>query len=412
VPAYTVSQLTRYLREYLEHDPLLGDLWVTGEISNLTVSQAGHLYFTLKDAEGQLRCVMFQGGQGGEHAQDGAAVVVHSRVSFYEARGLLELRVDIVVPEGTGALQAQFDALKKRLEEEGLFEVTRKRALPPFPQTIGVVTSPTGAVFHDICHVLRRRYPLVKVRLAPTPVQGTEAVEGIVRALDLLNQEDNVDLIILARGGGSLEELWAFNEEAVARAVYASRIPVVSGVGHETDVTIADYVADVRAPTPSAAAEVAVPDVAVLKEQVAGCRRGVAQAFVNVVAERRRELSTATHRLVFLAPDVGEHRRRIDDLCQAVTRALAGRLSLLRERVNSLWSRLQALEPQDTLRRGYAIVQRDPSGTIISRVGQARDGEALKVTVSNGAFPATVGAGSKRKRARRKAEAHAARPLF
>ena len=412
MPAYTVSQLTRYLKEYLEHDSLLADLWVTGEVSNLTASQAGHLYFTLKDAEGQLRCVMFQGGQGSEHARDGAAVVVHGRVSFYEARGLLELRVDIVVPEGIGALQAQFDALKKRLEEEGLFEVSRKRPLPSFPQTIGVVTSPVGAVFHDICHVLRRRYPLVKVRLAPSPVQGNEAVEGIVRALDALNQGDDVDLIILARGGGSLEELWPFNEEAVARAVYASRIPVVSGVGHETDTTITDYVADVRAPTPSAAAEIAVPDASVLKEQVAGYRRSVAQAFATLVRDRRRELSASTHRLGFLAPDVGERRRRVDDLCQAASRALARRLSLLGERVHNLESRMQALEPQHTLRRGYAIVQRDPAGTIISRVGQAQDGEALKITVSNGAFPATAGTGGKRKRTRRKAEAHAGRALF
>jgi len=412
VPVYTVSQLTHYLRESLTSDPLLADLWVSGEVSNSTTSQAGHIYFTLKDAEGQLRCVMFQGGEGSEHVQDGAAVVVHGHVSFYELRGLLELVTDIVAAEGVGVLQAQFEALKRRLEEEGLFEPSRKRPLPAFPQVIGVVTSPVGAALQDIRNVLQRRYPLVRLLVAPTPVQGDEAAPGIVRALDALNQRDDVDVIIVARGGGSLEELWPFNEESVARAIYASRIPVVSGVGHETDFTIADYVADVRAPTPSAAAEIAVPDAAGLREQVQGCRERLLQALDSLARELRYSLSASQQRLWFLSPNIDEYRRRVDDLSQSAARGLERKMSLLHERCEALQRRLQALEPGDTLRRGYAIVQRDPAGSIISRVGQVRGGEALRITVSNGDFPATAGGGRKPRRSGKKVETHAGRALF
>ena len=409
---HTVSQLTRYLREVLTSDPFLSDLWVSGEVSNSTTSQAGHTYFTLKDAEGQIRCVMFQGGQGDEHIQNGSAIVTHGHVSLYEARGLLEMVVDIAVPEGVGALQAQFEALKQRLEEEGLFEPSRKRPLPEFPKVIGVVTSPTGAVLHDICHVLERRYPLVKVLVAPTPVQGNEAASGIVGALEALNRRDDVDTIILARGGGSLEELWPFNEEAVARAIYASRIPVVSGVGHETDFTIADYVADVRAPTPSAAAEIAVPDATVLREHVSSQDEYLRQHLSGLVTEMRYSLKASEQRLWFLAPNVEEYRRRVDDLSQSARRGLEQYLSLLHERSQGLRRRLEALEPQDTLRRGYAIVQRDPAGTIISRVGQARDGEPLRITVSNGDFPATAGGRKRPKRTKKKVDTYAGRPLL
>jgi exodeoxyribonuclease VII large subunit len=412
VAVQTVSQLTRYLREVLTGDPFLGDLWVTGAASNCTTSQAGHTYFTLKDADAQVRCVMFKGGQGSEHVQNGTALIVHGHVSIYEARGALQVVTDMAVPEGVGVLQAQFEALKKRLEEEGLFEPTRKRPLPEFPRVIGVVTSPTGAVLHDICHVLERRYPLVKVLLAPTPVQGDEAAQGIVSALEALNRRDDVDSIILARGGGSLEELWPFNEEMVAHAIFASRIPIATGVGHETDFTIADYVADVRAPTPSAAAEIAVPDVTVLQEQVGSQALYLHQLLSGLVIELRHTLASSQQRLRFLTPNIEEYRRRVDDLAQATHRGLQQHLSLLHERSEGLKRRLEALEPQDTLRRGYAIVQRATDEAIISRVGQARDGESLRITVSNGDFPATTGGKKRPKRNKKKVDSYAGKPLF
>jgi exodeoxyribonuclease VII large subunit len=261
----SVSQALSYLRELLETDYLLADVWISGEVSGPRTQPSGHTYFTLKDATSQMRGVLFRSAfvrqrRMAEHLEHGAQVIVHGRITIYEARGELQIVVDFVQPEGVGLRQAQFERLRTQLEEEGLFAADRKRPLPSFPKRIGVVTSAAGAVFHDICNVLTRRWPMAEVVLAPTPVQGPEAPYGIVGAIETLNLEGDVDVIIVARGGGSVEELWTFNEEAVARAVFGSLIPVVSAVGHETDFTICDYVADLRAPTPSAAAELVVPD--------------------------------------------------------------------------------------------------------------------------------------------------------
>src|SRR5438445_6355020 len=260
IEATTVSALARYLKDLLESNLTLTNLWVEGEISNLTRSQRGHVYFTLKDANAAIQCVMFQRQYRGSPLEGGAQVLAHGNVSFYEQRGNVQLIVDFVQPAGVGARQAEFESLKEKLAADGLFDQARKRPLPAFPARIGVVTSSTGAVFHDICQVLTRRWPLAEIVLAPTPVQGAQAAINIADAIRLLNAQPRIDVIIVARGGGSMEELWAFNEEIVARAVFASAVPVVSAVGHETDYTIADLVVDVRAPTPSAAAELVAPD--------------------------------------------------------------------------------------------------------------------------------------------------------
>ena len=254
MPTYTVSQVTSEIKELLESNPFLADLWIEGEISNLSIASSGHAYFNLKDQHAVLQAVMFRNRRGIEVLANGASVAAHGRVSFYEPRGTLNISVDVVAPQGLGELALELERLKQKLAAEGLFDPARKRPLPTFPQVIGVVTSPTGAVFHDIQNVLARRYPLAKLVLSPTMVQGGRAKESIAEALQRLDEEGDCDVIIVARGGGSLEDLWAFNEEVVARAIYACQTPVVSGVGHETDETVADYVADVRAPTPSAAA--------------------------------------------------------------------------------------------------------------------------------------------------------------
>src|SRR3990172_7585678 len=270
IEAYRVSWLARYLKELIESDLRLSNIWVDGEVSNLSRSSAGHLYFTLKDEEAQLRCVMFRRAHGGAPVENGAQVLAHGNVSFYEARGDLQLIVDFVQAAGVGVWQAQFERLKEQLEAEGLFDPARKRSLPEFPQRIGVVTSPVGAALHDICNVVGRRWPLAEIVLAPTPVQGPDAVPGIIGGIEQLNRRGDIDVIIAGRGGSSIEELWAFNEELVARAIFASVVPVVSAVGHETDVTIADFVADRRAPTPSAAAELVVPDRAEVAARIVG----------------------------------------------------------------------------------------------------------------------------------------------
>jgi exodeoxyribonuclease VII large subunit len=401
---YSVSSITTYLRELLETDPHLTDIWVSGEVSNLTRSTAGHLYFTLKDADSQLRCVFFRGAtlqrDLASMVESGAQVVAHGRVSLYEVRGDLQFYVDFVQPEGVGVLAMEFERLKTRLEQEGLFEQTRKRRLPPFPQRIGVVTSPTGAVFHDICVILARRWPLAEIVLAPSAVQGVEAVRGIVAGIAALNDEPDMDVIIVARGGGSMEELWAFNEEAVARAIYASHAPVVSAVGHETDVTIADYVADVRAPTPSTAAELVAPD-----------RHGV----LNALDTRRTALSTAVRlcldenvgcirgalsRMERCGPSIDRERQRVDDALRIAGALVDTATARSREHIGGFLLQLRSLHPQATLARGYALVEKD--GVAVRRVRDVKSGDALDVRVSDGSFPAR--AESKRSARRRKAQ--------
>ena len=390
MPVFTVSQVTQYLKESLEQDPLMADLWISGEVSNLRASPSGHSYFTVKDSQSQLRSVMFRGGKGADLLSDGGLVMAHGRISFYAARGDVQLIADLVMPEGTGPLFLELERLKMRLEEEGLFEPSRKRALPRFPGVIGLVTSLSGAVIHDICNVIGRRYPLAEILVAPTQVQGEGAAQGIVSALHSLNDDGRADVIILARGGGSLEELWPFNEEEVARAIYASRIPVVSAVGHERDYTIADLVADVRAPTPSAAAELTVPDAAGLAQEVHAYGESILRAVSYQLSDRKWQVDILAKQLRGHAPDIDTLLRRVDDLANLASTSLFNRLSLRQERIIGLEMRLQALSPSAILYRGYAIVQKSPDGRVVSRKEQVSAGEELNVTVSDGSFPATV----------------------
>ena len=364
-----MAEVTRYLRDLLETDGLLSDLWISGEVSNLSESAAGHLYFTLKDEASQLRCVLFHRARLALTLENGAAVVAHGRISIYEVSGTLQFYVDLVQPEGVGILHLEFERLKAKLAEEGLFEPARKRALPPFPKRIGVVTSPTGAVFSDIANIIGRRYPLVELVLAPTPVQGDGAAEGIVQALEALNNTEGIDLVILARGGGSLEELWAFNEEKVARAIYASKAPVISGVGHDTDFTIADFVADVRAPTPSAAAELAVPHRAELEGRIQSSRKAL---------------------VAVLCGDLDRYRQRIDELTRAASMHLRNLLAISKERLRGRELELASLSPLATLGRGYALVQQSATGEVISSISQVERGDAIDIKVSDGQFKGKV----------------------
>jgi exodeoxyribonuclease VII large subunit len=392
VAVYTVSQVAAYLRESLEGDPLLADLFVVGEVSNLRVSPAGHSYFTLKDGQAVLNAVMFKNQPGAHLLDDGVVISAHGRMTFYEPRGAANLMVDLAMPQGAGALALELEQLKLRLQAEGLFEPSRKRPLPRFPKVVGVVTSPAGSVFHDIQNVLRRRYPLAELVLAPTPVQGAEAAPRIAAAIEALNRDGRADVIIVARGGGSLEELWPFNEEMVARAIHASRIPVVSGVGHETDVTIADLVADLRAPTPSAAAELAVPSAAALGRELADLAQRGRRAALYQAERQRTQVSALARRLERGLPDVPVWRQRVDDLARSAHTALAHRLALTRRDVGSLEHRLAALDPAATLRRGFSVVQLAPSAQVVTSTAQVSQGQALTITVADGLIPATAGA--------------------
>ena len=399
---YTVSQVTAHLKASLESDPLLADLWIVGEASNLRVSQSGHTYFSLKDDQSILSCVMFRGQPGAELLANGTAVSAHGHMSFYEPRGSTDFMVDLAMPEGAGELALELERLKLRLEAEGLFEESRKRPLPRFPQVVGVVTSPAGAVFHDIQNVFQRRYPLVELLLSPTPVQGAEAVPRIVAALEHLNRDGRSDVIIVARGGGSLEDLWPFNGEAVARAIYASRIPIVSAIGHETDVTIADLVADVRAPTPSAAAELVAPDGAALRQDLIELAERSRRALAYHLENRHSEVSTLARRLESALPDLATWRRRVDDLARTAHTTLDNRLRLVGIQVSSLEHRLRALDPVATLRRGFAVVQKSGAAQVVTSVAQVTAGDPLTITVTDGLIPATADGKAKPKAPRKK----------
>ena len=399
---YTVSQVTSHLRQSLESDPLLADLWVVGEISNLRVSSAGHSYFTLKDEQSVLNCVMFRGQDGAELLTNGTAVSAHGRISFYEPRGSTDFMVDLAMPEGVGELSLELERLRLRLEAEGLFEPSRKRSLPRFPKVIGVVTSPAGSVFHDIQNVIRRRYPLVELVLSPTQVQGADAGPMIAAALERLERESIADVIIVARGGGSLEDLRAFNEEIVARSIYASRIPVVSAIGHETDFTIADQVADVRAPTPSVAAELVVPDQYDLRRQLAELVDHKQRAVTYQIDDRRTALSGVLRRMEWALPNLDTWRRRVDDLARGVHSGTAGRLGLARSRVEGMQYRMKALDPMATLGRGFSVVENLATDRVVTSTTQAAAGDPLAITVTDGVISATAGNLPKPKAAARK----------
>jgi exodeoxyribonuclease VII large subunit len=422
-----VSEVTRAVRSAIRQDPRLVDLWVEGEIGRVTVSSAGHAYFALKDARNQLQCVWFRDDRARSafSAQAGLRVVVHGRVDLYEPTGAMQLYVDSIQPAGLGDLALRFEALKARLDAEGLFDTARKRPLPSRPRTIAVITSPSGAVWRDISHVLARRWPLVQVVLVAAQVQGEGAPASIVTAFrrvaryaetvrDSGRPHDAPVLTILARGGGSLEDLWAFNDERVVRAVVAHPLPVVCGVGHEVDVTLADFAADVRAPTPSAAAEIVVPD----RLEMAGALRRAAD----------RLATTTERRLATAARDLAVERRALDRVSPAArlaaareqvgllfdrgTRAVEARLAgerlrltaaaadlprlttahmaAARAALDSSSAALAVLGPNATLERGYAIVRRTPEGTIVRDPAQAPAGSSLRIRVARGELGATV----------------------
>ena len=412
MPVYTVSQITRYLKESLERDSLLADLWISGEVFNLRRHSSGHNYLTIKDAQSQIRCVMFRNGRGADLLVEGSLVIAHGRVSLFEARGDLQLVADLIMPEGTGPLYLELERLKMRLEEEGLFEASRKRPLPRFPRVVGLVTSATGAVVHDVRSVIGRRYPLVELELAPAQVQGDGAAGSIVSAINALNHEGRADVIILARGGGSIEELWAFNEETVARAVYASRIPIVSAVGHERDWTVADYVADVRAPTPSVAGELVVPDGTALLHELQSRGARLSGAFAKLVGSRRMDVEARARDLTLRAPDLTALAHRVEDLSRSAAAAMSRRLSQMTQAVESRRIGLQALEPRAILDRGYAIVEKLPDSQVVSKKGQVAAGDELKITVTDGAVEATAGKGAPRPRHRRRVQTRAGARLF
>ena len=376
--SYSVRELNAHIRQLFERDDSMQDVWVEGEVSGFKRAQpSGHCYFALKDGKAQIDCAMWRSSADQQVTlpKDGDSVIAHGNVSVYEERSKYQFYVDRIRPVGVGDLYRQFELLKQKLAAEGLFDDERKRPLPLFPQRIGVVTSPSAAAFQDVLNVLRRRFPLVEVILSPTLVQGVEAPTQIVRALERLNRRDDLDVILVCRGGGSIEDLWAFNDETVARAIVASRVPVISGVGHETDFTIADFAADLRAPTPSAAAEILTPDISELQLGLARLTRDLAAVFEDTLQFRRSGLADQTRALRQLSPlvQVRAYRQRIDDWQSRMTSAQRGRLTLLRARTESRERSLIASSTQAILERGYALVTVRDTGTRIKSAHDAQE---------------------------------------
>jgi exodeoxyribonuclease VII large subunit len=386
-----VSDLNRQVRVLLDGDPALADVWVEGEVSQPSYPPSGHCFFVLKDAASQVKAVLFREelARATVRPEHGMHVICHGKVRAYEPQGSYQVYVESITPAGAGDLHQQYEALRTKLATEGLFDAARKRPLPRWPRRIGVVTSPVGAVWRDIGNVMRRRYPIGELVLSSTIVQGPTASGAIVRALHRLYADASIDLIILARGGGSLEDLWSFNDERVVRAVIEAPMPVVVGVGHESDVTLADFAADLRAPTPSAAAEQAAPDLTQFPAILDRLRDRASAAMFTGLADRGSFLGQEGRALTRLLPDTAAARQRAAELVDRGHRALSARTSRELTALQGVADALRALSPAATLERGYAVA-RLADGTIVRDPAEATHGEPLEVVVARGTIGTRV----------------------
>jgi len=394
VTLVTVAEITAYLKELFQIDPVLTDIWVRGEASNISRPASGHLYFSLKDSEASLRCVCFkqQARYLSYLPDDGDAILAHGRIGIYEATGQYQLYIDLIQPDGVGLLAAQFERLRLQLELEGLFDEARKRPLPLAPRCIGVVTSASGAVWHDIQTVVARRYPLASLLLAPASVQGGAAPAEIAQAIAELQADGRAEVIIVGRGGGSAEDLAPFNDESVVRAIFASRIPVVSAVGHETDITLADLVADVRAPTPSAAAELCTPDRVAIAADLRAAARAMVALIRDDLEQRTGDLDVLNRTLQRLSPTLraAQFRQRLDERTRTLTALVSQALIIDRERLGARRAALAALNPAAVLNRGYALVCDADTGDVLRQARDGRRGRALRIRVADGSFGGTA----------------------
>lgn len=389
---WTISELTDFLRSLLTVDELQ-DLWVTGEVSNSTRSTAGHFYFTLKDSRAALRCVMWRQQVNSLRAlpQDGDLVQAHGYLDIYPPNGQYQLYADTLIPLGAGALFQEFLRLKTQLEQEGLFDPARKKNLPLYPHQIGIVTSLKAAALQDILNTLRRRYPLAEVVIAPALVQGEDAPPTLIRALLYLDQEIKPDVIILARGGGSIEDLWAFNDEYLSRTIASLQTPIVTGIGHETDFTLADFAADLRAPTPTAAAEIITPNIVDLKQTLEHQSQQLSQAMISHLSNFKFEYQSILHRLKMVSPSLQTriYRQRLDELQHRLRFGEAHQFDQKQTALQSLYHRLTALNPTSILARGYAVIH-TTHGDIVRSVSQVSLGDPLDVRLADGSMDVKV----------------------
>ena len=388
----TVTQINNYIKALLDQVPVLQNVWIKGEISNLKLHSSGHIYLTLKDGGAVLKAVMFRNAAQNLQfkPEDGTMVLARGRLSVYEAGGQYQLYIEEMEAEGKGDLYAKFEELKKKLFEEGLFDDDKKKPIPKFPQVIGIVTSPTGAAIRDMINVIRRRYPVVKVVIYPCLVQGESAAPSIVKGIEFFNEQNCVDVIITGRGGGSIEDLWAFNEEITARAVAASHIPIISAVGHEVDFTICDFVSDLRAPTPSAAAELAVPDIIELRREIDTSAGRLSVLLRNKLDSSRKHLDLLSERSTLTRFDkvVSDKMQSIDNLTDRCVVAYKNINELALNMFSALCGKLSALSPIAVFERGYCSVSKD--GKTVSKVEEIEKNDALTIRLSNGEIDCRV----------------------
>lgn len=390
---YSVTQINRYIRKTIENDFILNSLWVKGEISNFKSNASGHFYFTLKDQNSAISCVMFKGSATllPFLPENGMSVVVCGYVSIYERTGQYQLYVELMEPTGMGALAIAFEQLKERLASEGLFDEEYKREIPPYTKTIAVITSPTGAAVRDIIQVAGRRNPCVKIVVVPAQVQGEGAADTIVSALRLVNEWGKADVIIVGRGGGSIEDLWAFNEEKVARAIFASEIPVISAVGHEIDFTIADFVADLRAPTPSAAAELAVNDHMRTKEQLRELQKQLQQIMLQRIIEAKGRLDRSIHSRILQHPLelLQNSEIALEQLQEKIVRSVLYKMERKQTSYYNIRERLQTASPLSVLQRGYSVIYTE-QGKAVSSIEKLSENMPVTIYLKDGKADAVI----------------------
>ncbi len=390
MPPLSVTQVVNHISLVLEADELLSDIYVQGEVSRISKAASGHCYFALKDDESVLEAVMFQGGVGADHLVQGEEVLVFGRVTVYARQGRLQIIANLIHPSGIGELQVRFEQMKSMLESEGLFDVSRKRPLPAYPEVIGVATSEDSAVWHDIKRTVRSRFPTAEIVLAHTLVQGSLAAPMIADSVRSLSECPGVEVVLLARGGGSPEDLWPFNEESVARAIFSSKIPVVTGVGHETDWTIADLVADVRASTPTGAAIQLVPDVLELEGKLSHSTFALTTMILGCISNTNTSIESSVSTMNFHMPNTDNFKMRVDELVGRSDFLLNHKRAIAGEEFRSLSDNLKFVGPKSTLERGYAIVQKKAGGEIVTDTSDLNLGDNVEITVKNGKFGAVT----------------------
>lgn len=386
---YTVSRITKYIKNLFENDYNLQDIWILGEISNFKLHSSGHMYFVLKDQESQIKGVMFKGNNLSLRfmPQDGMKVKVRGDISVYEKRGEYQLYVKEIVEAGKGELYLAFERLKEKLKAEGLFSEEFKKKLPLIPKNIAVITSPTGAAIRDIITISLRRFPNLSILVVPSLVQGTLAAQEIAKKIDFLNKHfNNLDFIILSRGGGSLEELWAFNEEILARSIYNSKIPIVSAIGHETDFTISDFVADLRCPTPSAAAEMTIPDKSSLINNINLLNSKLNKAINRNLELKVENINSINKSIQYQGPEnkINQYYQYIDEFSVRIKLRIKHQIELYEEKIKKDKQRLDSLNPDAVIERGYSICRKIPGKEIIKRLNQVEIGNEIEVIISDG----------------------------